>query len=263
MYKRFIELKKESILYRINPALKIIFMFIIMLLTIIFNSPLPLGILFISLILLSLSGGAITNLKKILPLVIILMLFTIILWNIILKGKTQPFYIYNYPIFMDVFLYSIGMSLRVSTVIVAGVILLSTTSNEDLNYGFRKIQIPQRVTFALVYSLMLLPALFETISVVQMAQRARGYTIRGRGPISRIKKYIPLIIPTILYLLKNANHISMALESKAFGYSKHPIFIKEYKITPLDIILISVSIFITIMALYLRILGYGVVFHRL
>ncbi|MGQ9705819.1 MAG: energy-coupling factor transporter transmembrane component T family protein [bacterium] len=263
MIKRIIQLKKNSPLYKLNPTLKIIYLILIFLITIIFNHPLLLLILFLILISISIPGGVIKNILKLSPLIIIMALFTITTWNILLKGSNILLQFNRYIIYKDVLLYSIGMVFRISDAFISGIIILSTTSTEDFNYGFRKLFVPERLTFSIVYALILLPNIFKTISTVELAQRSRGFSPEGSSILKSIKRYISLLTPTILYTLKNANHISMALESKAFGYTKNPVFIKEYNIRKIDIILISSFTIFIILAFYLRSIGYGYVIDRL
>jgi len=263
MPERIIQLRKNSPISDFNPTLKIIYTLIILLITVLFNNPLYLLILFLILIFISIPGGVIKNILKLLPLMIIIATFTIVIWNLTIKGYKIFIQLGHYIIYKDVLLYSFGMVLRISDAITAGIILLSTTSIEDFSYGLRKLFIPNRLTFAIVYALILLPDIFGTIKTVELAQRARGFSPKGRTIFKLIYKYIPLLIPTILYTLKNASQTSMALESKAFGYTKNPIYIKEYKIRTTDIVLISIFTIIIIITIYLRFLGYGIVMNRL
>jgi energy-coupling factor transport system permease protein len=263
MPERIIQLKRNSPISRLNPALKIIYLLIIFLLTMLFNHPLPLLILLIMLILISIPGGVIKNIFKLLSLIIIITVFTIIIWNLTLKGNKILIQYGHYIIYKDVLLYSTGMVIRIADAIIAGVIILSTTSIEDLHYGLKKILITSRLTFAFVYALILLPNIFGTLATVELAQRARGFSPKGRTIFKGIQKYVPLLTPTLLYTIKNAGHISMALESKAFGYTKNAVFIKEYRIRITDIVLISIFTIIIIFSIYLRFLGYGVVMNRL
>jgi energy-coupling factor transport system permease protein len=58
-----------------------------------------------------------------------------------------------------------------------------------------------------------------TSYTIIQAQKSRGLDLDSGNLLQKIKKYLPLMIPTIISVIRSTNIFSMALESKGFGYS--------------------------------------------
>jgi energy-coupling factor transport system permease protein len=67
------------------------------------------------------------------------------------------------------------------------------------------------------------------------AQRLRGYDFNQGGPLERVRRYVPVVIPVFMGALRKANNMAMALEARGFGFSHEPTTFIEYPVTSTDI----------------------------
>jgi energy-coupling factor transport system permease protein len=109
----------------------------------------------------------------------------------------------------------------------------------------------------------MVPTIFNTTAIVSDAQKSRGYYPSGGGLIKRIKRYTPLIVPVLLYTIRNATRISIALESKGFMRKNKRTDYIEYTFRFIDILLLSILIIIVTSGIILRVNGYGEIIDRI
>ncbi len=75
------------------------------------------------------------------------------MWTIFASGETPLFWFVE----REALLYGIGVALRIDITIIAGMIFLSTTRNEEIATGLVKLGIPYRFAFAVSTALRLVP----------------------------------------------------------------------------------------------------------
>jgi energy-coupling factor transport system permease protein len=141
--------------------------------------------------------------------------------------------------------------------IVAGMTFLSTTKNEEVAIGLVKLGLPYSFTFAFCTALRLVPTIMGSAKMVVQAQKSRGLDLHSGRPLSRTKKYIPLLVPIFLSTLRYTNQLSMALESKGFRAMEKRTFLLEARFTGRDYWVTFALIIISIIAISLKIKGIG------
>jgi len=77
--------------------------------------------------------------------------------------------------------------------------------------------------------------------------------------LTRIRRYVPVVIPVFMGALRKANNMAMALEARGFGMNPHPTSFIEYPVRPRD--LATVAFLIALGAAYfgLYLTGLGIV----
>jgi len=77
--------------------------------------------------------------------------------------------------------------------------------------------VPYKVGFTLTLAFRLVPVFFDAaISVVQ-AQRCRGLPFDRGGPLTRLRRFVPVIVPVLIGALRRADRMAMALELRGFN----------------------------------------------
>ncbi len=142
--------------------------------------------------------------------------------------------------------------------IIAGMIFLSTTRNEEIATGLVKIGIPYRFAFAISTALRLVPTIAATGSTIAQAQRSRGLDLESGNLIQRIRKNTPLLIPVFVSTIRSTNVFSMALESKGFGASTERTYFLYLAMGRRDAFVLLTFAVLLIAAIALRFAGYGV-----
>jgi len=113
--------------------------------------------------------------------------------------------------------YGAGMGLRVTNILLMGLLVLLTSRTEEILAGLARLGMPFPAVFALGLTFRLVPALLATANHVVEAQRLRGLRYDEGGLITRARRYVPLLVPILAGSLRSATRMSWALEAKGFG----------------------------------------------
>src|SRR5215217_2451611 len=200
-------LDRDTFVHRLDPRTKMF------LLPFVFLNPLyDLAVLALVLLFGYLSQS-LSNLKRIWFILLTIFIVTIILWSIVGSGRTPLFFFVE----REALLYGVTAALRIIITVIAGMLFLSTTRNEEVAIGLVRLGIPYRFAFAVSTALRLVPTIVATGLTISQAQRSRGLDLDSGNIISRIRKHIPLLVPVFVTTVRSTNVFSMALESKGFG----------------------------------------------
>lgn len=161
---------------------------------------------------------------------------------------------FHYGRFFDpVGLYeSFAAAYRLIALLASFSIFFLTTTPEELGMTLTKLKIPYSYTFAFISAIRFTPVLAEELQTIMDAQRARGLELDKGGPLTRIRKYIPILVPLIVNVLRRSYELAEAMEVKCFGASKKRTFLKELKMRPKDFISLAVITLFFGSAIYLR-----------
>lgn len=249
----FLYLDRDTFVHRLDPRTKMLLLVGAFVLAFLFVNPLyGLGVLAVVLAFGALAKSLI-NLKRIWFILVMVGVMTVILWSIFANGKTPLFWFVE----LEAVLYGMGIALRICVTIIAGMIFLSTTRNEEIATGLVKIGIPYRFAFAISTALRLVPTIAATGSTIGQAQRSRGLDLESGNLIQRIRKNTPLLIPVFVSTIRSTNVFSMALESKGFGASPRRTYFLRLAMGRRDALVLLMFLVLLIAAMALRFAGYG------
>jgi energy-coupling factor transport system permease protein len=119
------------------------------------------------------------------------------------------------------------------------------------------MRVPYRVSFAISLSFRLVPLFIDSAVTIVDAQRLRGYDFNQGGPLERVRRYVPVVIPVFMGALRKANNMAMALEARGFGISHEPTTFIEYPVTGMDVIAFAFLIALATMNFMLYWTGLG------
>jgi len=259
----FIYLDKDSFLHHLHPVTKIVGLILLFIWAMVFNHPLYLSIIFVIVFFLSILAKSLANFKKFWILLIILAFFSTLLWSFFLRGTTPLFKLGFIQISKESLLYGLAMGIRIDTMIVSGIIFLSSTRTEDFTQGLNSLGLPFPVSFALSLSFRLVPTFAATSSTIIQAQKSRGLDLESGRLWKRIRKHIPLFIPILIHAIRNTDLLAMALESKGFGFKKRRTYYLHFRSTWKDWLSLTILAGLIGLSFYIRLNGYGMIFHRI
>jgi energy-coupling factor transport system permease protein len=249
----FLYLDRDTWVHRLDPRTKMLLLIGAFVLAFLFVNPLyGLGVLAIVLAF-GYAAKSLVNLKRIWFILLMIAVMTVILWTLFGSGETPLFWLVE----REALLYGIGAALRIDIMIVAGMIFLSTTRNEEIATGLVKLGIPYRFAFAVSTALRLVPTIAATGATIGQAQRSRGLDLESGNLIQRIRKNTPLLIPVFVSTIRSTNVFSMALESKGFGASPQRTYFLKIEMTRRDALVLVSFAALIVAALALRFAGYG------
>jgi energy-coupling factor transport system permease protein len=201
----------------------------------------------------ALFSRSLPNIRRIAGLLTAIGILTVLLWSIQAKGVKPLFWKFQ----LEPVLYGISAAIKINSMIIAGIIFLSTTKNEEVAIGLVKLGLPYSFAFAFCTALRLAPTIMGSARMVAQAQKSRGLDLRAGGPLSRMGKYIPLLVPIFLTTLRYTNQLSMALESRGFRAMEKRTFLLGARFTARDYWVTSALIFVLIIAIIMRMRGLG------
>lgn len=257
------ERQNSSPLHHLHPSTKVLCLLLFLVWAMVFNHPLYLLAITALVVIINLIGGSFRRALSFWKFYLVISCAAVLLWSLFLDEPGPGYNILGRHIATSAILYGIGMGLRLISLILFAVVFSSTTPIEAFNYGLRRLGLPYRVGFSLSLAFRLVPSVYQTAKMVESAQQARGHNPRKGGPLRRIFGFVPLMIPTILYTLRSANNLSLALECKGFGLKRKRTSLARYRIGWWDILTLALFIVGLSASIWLRLKGYGAVIDRL
>ena len=203
----------DSPVNRLDPRTKILILAISFILSLLFQHPLYNTAVLLLILIYGFIGKAAGSIKLIWKIIVIISLLSILIWTFSLKGETPLFW----RVSKESLLYGFAAAIKINSMIIAGLIFLTTTRNEDISLALIKLGLPYRIGFAFSTALRLVPTFIGTAMTVLQAQKARGFDPFTGNIIERIKKFVPLLGPVFLLTLRSADTLSLALESRGFS----------------------------------------------
>lgn len=164
---------------------------------------------------------------------------------------------------------AIGLSIRLSLLILgASVMTLTTTPNEltdgieEAFGGLKKFGVPiHEIAMMMAIALRFIPILTEETDRIMKAQMARGADLDSGNMIQRIKSLIPILVPLFVAAIRRAGDLAMAMEARCYtgcdGRTKmKPLIYKKQDRAAYVLILLYIFVMIGLALLAPR-LGFG------
>jgi energy-coupling factor transport system permease protein len=249
----FLYLDRGTFVHRLDPRTKMFLLVGAFVLAFLFLNPLY-GLVVLALVVaFGALARSLVNLKRIRFILVMIGLVTVVMWSVFSQGETPMFLFVEW----EALLYGIGVALKIDATIIAGMIFLSTTRNEEIATGLVKLGVPYRFAFAVSTALRLVPTIAATGSTISQAQRSRGLDLESGNLIQKVRKNTPLLIPVFVSTIRSTNVFSMALESKGFGASQKRTYFLNLTMERRDYLVLGVFALLLLIALFLRFAGYG------
>jgi energy-coupling factor transport system permease protein len=158
--------------------------------------------------LLAVSGG-LPNVRRLRVMFVLVFVFTIGVWT---------FFYGSFGVATAAgFRYGLSTAIRLDTFLAAGILFLTTTRVEEVAYALGRLGVPYKVGFTLTLAFRLVPVFFDAALSVVQAQRCRGFEFGRGGPVARIRRFVPVIVPVLIGALRRADRMAMALELRGFN----------------------------------------------
>ncbi|MGC5617389.1 energy-coupling factor transporter transmembrane component T family protein [Georgenia sp. Z1491] len=249
----YLYLDKDTIFHRLDPRTKMLVLAGLFVLAFLFMSPIAnLALLVLELALVTWSRSW-PNVRRFAVLLVIIMIGTIVMFGLIQGGETPLIGFIK----LEGIVHGVSIGLRVVCLIIAGLMFLSTTTNEELLIGLVRIGVPYRFAFALSTALRLVPTVLGTAQIIMQAQRSRGLDIEAGNIIKRLKNMAPIVIPVFISTIRSTHVFSMALESKGFGAFEDRTFLLDPRFRGIDWGFVTAIVVLLAGAVALRLMGVG------
>ncbi|TXT65253.1 MAG: putative Energy-coupling factor transporter transmembrane protein EcfT [Promethearchaeota archaeon] len=219
----------DSLLHKLNPLSKLVFLLLLTILIFFIRSLILFAVITLSIILIALASGiSLRNLAKKLRFIIIVMIFSVFLnifFNAIPQEQEQVlFYLFGVqflPIRRLAVYYAMKAFLIVITLFTSSIIYTNTTLMKDFAYSLMSLNIPYKFSFDFMVGIRYLPLIEKEAKTIALAQKARGF---GREKVNSIKKaynfVMERLISTLVSILRKGHITSISMENRCFGIYK-------------------------------------------
>ena len=256
----------KSLMHKLNPISKFIFLILLTITTLLIQSLILLCILSLLIIILALTIGiSLIELTKKLRFILFILLISVVL-NIFFNAIPSDEEIILFYLFGQEFLpirrlavyFAFKAFFTVIILFTSSIIYTNTTNMRDFLYSLISLRIPYKYCFALMVGIRYIPLIEQEAQTIALAQRARGF---GRDKASSIRKVYKLIserlIATLVSILRKSNVTSVSMENRCFGIYKKRTNLVKIKFSMTDFLFMSCCIagFLFLLLYLLGILG--------
>ena len=248
----FLYLDRDTWVQRLDPRTKIIGLLILFALCLCFNHPLYMAGVSGGILGIAISARALPNLGRLRVILILLFVSSAVMWPFFARGPTPLWAWGPFIVSRESLLYGVAMGLRLDSFVITGLILLSTTRNEELTNGLIRMGIPYPVAFAFSTSLRLIPTLAGAGATIIQAQVSRGLDLESGNIFRRMGKFIPQAVPLFLYAIRYTNQLAIALESRGFSPGSKRTLYFEPRMGKMDYAVVIVLTAVLGAGLYIR-----------
>ena len=255
----YLYLDRASTIHRLNPTVKVIALFVMFWSVYWVDHPLallPLGILLLALAQLT---GSWPNFYRLRWLFFLTIIFTTVAWMVFYRRGKPLIDLPLIHLSRASLMFGLGRGLKLAELLATSVLFLSTTKVEEFTAGLMRLGVPYRVGFAISLSFRLVPLFIDSAFTVVQAQRLRGYDFDSGGPLTRVRRYVPVVIPVFMGALRKANAMAMALEARGFGMNPRPTSFVDYPMRPRDFAALAILFVIATGYFMLYWKGYGAI----
>lgn len=234
----------DSALHRLDPRTKIVWTGILMVAVFLLKTWQEYVMMgaFILILLLVSEVPLKQTLKGIKPLLFILILTAVL--NIFFIGGTPLFEIGPVKVTYEGVISAVALFARLVMLIVSASLMTLTTTPiamtdgiEKLLKPFEKIGVPaHEIAMMMSIALRFIPTLLEEAQRIMKAQSSRGADFDTGSIVSRVKSFIPVLVPLFVSAFKRADELADAMESRCYRGGKGRTRLKSIHFTRLDLI---------------------------
>ena len=164
--------------------------------------------------------------------------------------------------------HSLSLTLRFIVLITSFSIFFLSTSPDKLSLALEKARIPYEFNFAFITAIRFVPVLADEAQTIMDAQRSRGLELDKGNFLTRIRNYIPILLPLIINSIRRSLELAEAMESRAFGAVEARTNLYELKMTKTDYLVLILIVLLLIVVIYVKIvyppfpsiLGEGIIY---
>jgi energy-coupling factor transport system permease protein len=150
-------------------------------------------------------------------------------------------------------------ALRAVAMTTVGLGIVLGFDASQLGITFRKLGLPDRLSFLLDLTMRFVPTLTQDFRITVDAQKARGYELESKdrslkAMLGAAKRVLPLLVPVMVRSVLDAEDRAHAMDMRAFGTVRRT-WLQDLRYRWFDFVLIAVSVAGLAVAIYLRVTG--------
>jgi energy-coupling factor transport system permease protein len=219
----------DSVLHRMDPLSKFVWIFVIGVLGFILSAPELVAILLLTVLLVAVTLGGISLGR--------LLIAGKYYWILGLAAGTFQLFIRHsgdvlaslgpLEITTEGLRFGATFALRISLIAFASLVFIWTTDPKRLVMGLIYLGLPYRIAYSVFIALRFVPVLEHEAVVIREAQAVRGVD-EVKGRLEGLKRYV---IPLLVSALRKSQAMAVAMEARCFGVGKTRTYLEEFSWT--------------------------------
>lgn len=216
---------QDNLIHRLDPRSKLLWFFVMLVLSIVTQQPALLAVGIGLVILVSLAAGL--DVRRYWPLAQAMVPVTIAVVILQLIYAQGPVFAHVGPIGLHIRGFGIAFTVMFRIILIVTVCLqfFMWVHPTDLALTFVAFKLPYRYALLFGLSLRTFPVLERELFRIYDSQAARGLELQGS--LRKIIRLLPVMLPFILRALRRTTEVAMAMELRAFGYDKQRTYLRS------------------------------------
>ena len=248
--------EKNSILNKLAPESKLLYILLALLLPVVTGSRIVSIAFILCSISLLLASRVLRHTIPILGVSGFVLLTVVIIQGLFKAGNTIPVLQLGPVIFyQEGLLYALNIVINVINILMSFCVLILTTKPSDMIENFMRKGFSPRFGYVFISVFQIIPQMTETMSTIMDAQRSRGMETDG-NLLVRIKAFIPLISPVVMSSLINTKERALALEVRGFNSKNKKTYYNDEKKSGADRVLQILMLVILLLGICWRVIGW-------
>ena len=244
----------KSLLHKIDPRMKLILTFAIIVVIFLCKNFFSLGIIAVTSVAAAiLSRVPMKMILKSLKPIVIILIFTAVL-NIFYTQGGDTWFEWKFIKLTEKGVFTaIFTMVRIVSLVIISSLLTYTTTPTMLTDAIERVLSPLKIfkikvhTLAMMMTLALrfIPTLIEEIDRIMNAQKARGADLETGGIIERAKALVPIFIPLMVSSFRRAYELAFAMTCRCYTGGEGRTRMKQMKLGALDFFALVACVAIT------------------
>jgi len=256
---------KNTVIHALSPLVKLAWGGGLVVLSLIFNHPVYILILFLSIIPLVWLAGVGREWASTLKFTLWLGL-SIIVINALLSYHgdhvllAAPFRlpVVGQPVItLEAIAFGAVMALKLAVIISVFTLINLTVHPDDIMAVLLKMRLPYKSVLVTSLSTRFVPCLVEDMGRISDGYRTRGVQLDAGGWFKKLRNRGKITLALLANSLDRAVQVAEAMEARAFGSGKKRVFYKDISISRMDAVTLGVGILPLAAGIAVRVLGFG------
>jgi energy-coupling factor transport system permease protein len=257
---------RRSLIHDLHPLTKLAWSVLILVLSLILDSPWYLAGIILSVIAVGFIGkvGKETLVYTLGLVVLSVIIFLLQVW--FRPGGRVLFSVFPsswpvvggwLPVTVGGVLYGLSMSLRVLCIVTPFSVILCTTQPRDIIMALvEKLHVPYDYAFMFTTTLRFIPVITAEVSTISQAQRSRAYAVEGWNPIRRLKAFAPIAMPIVFIAIEKAERLGLCMDLRGYG-SKGRTYLRSFMLRFIDWTVLIGMALVLVGGIVAAVTGYG------
>src|SRR5215210_1464033 len=127
--------------------------------------------------------------------------------------------LFGTPVSAESVSYAVTQLMRFLSMVAMGFPIAFAAAPGDIGPAFHRLRVPEKFAYGIDLTFRFLPSLAADMRTTIDAQRIRGYEYDkvGRGPIGKIRRTIPILVPVTINAIVGAEDTIDAMDLRGFG----------------------------------------------